>query len=264
MTQSTPQSQPGKGLAIATLASIFGTIVVNTLSNLIPPGGESVGEIANTELDGVLILPASYAFAIWGLIYVGLIAYGFYQLRPAQRQNPVYRRASMLLIVACAAQIAWIFLFSLRQYWVSLLAMLVILLSLIGIYLALGIGQQPSHRKERWNVQVPFSIYLAWISVATIVNVASALFASGWQGGPLSVQAWTVVMLVVGAVVAAIAALQRTDVAFTLVFIWAYVAIAIRQANTPAIWLTAVIASVILLGLLLWARQRRPNRLSSS
>ncbi|MEO0491633.1 MAG: tryptophan-rich sensory protein, partial [Cyanobacteria bacterium J06659_2] len=65
-------------LPLFTLVAILATLMVNTLSNFFPPGGQNVGEISNTVLSGVLITPANYAFAIWGLIYIGLIAYGVY------------------------------------------------------------------------------------------------------------------------------------------------------------------------------------------
>jgi ammonia channel protein AmtB len=76
-------------LAILTWIAILGTLLVNSLSNFFPPGGQNVGEIANTILAGVLITPANYAFAIWGVIYVGLIAYGVYQ---SQRPNVSIQR----------------------------------------------------------------------------------------------------------------------------------------------------------------------------
>jgi hypothetical protein len=162
------------------------------------------------------------------------------------------RRVNLLLIVACLAQIAWIYLFTLRLFAVSVLAMLIILLSLIGAYLQLEIGKTSASRDRRWMAQIPFSIYLSWISVATIVNIASALYAAGWNGWGIGDTSWTVIMLIVGAVLGAIVAFKRADIAFTLVFVWAYVAIAVRQFGNPAISGTAIVSAiglVILLGL---------------
>jgi hypothetical protein len=226
------------------------TLIVNTLSNLFPPGGMNVGMIANTLLKDVLILPANYAFAIWGLIYVGLVAYGVYQLRPPQRRDITLRWVNILLIVACLAQVAWIYLFTLQQFWWSVLAMLGILLPLIGAYLQLRTSSQRS-RDFKWLAQIPFSVYLAWISVATIVNVACALFSSGWNGWGISPIAWTVIMLVIGAVVAGLVLWQFRDSAFGLVFIWAYLAIALRQVAISPIWMTAVVLALAIGGLLL-------------
>nr|WP_290225737.1 tryptophan-rich sensory protein [Trichocoleus desertorum] len=261
MKVSPPESQAGSrvgiGLAIATFVAIIATLLVNALSNFFPIAGLNIGEVANTILGGVQITPANYAFAIWGLIYIGLIAYGVYQFGPAQRQDPTIRRVDTLLIVACLAQIAWVYLFTLQLFWPSVVAMVAILLSLIGAYLRLGTGKGRVSRNRQWFAQTPFSIYLGWISVATIVNVASALYSSGWDGWGLGATSWTVVMLVVGAIIGSIVAVQRADVAFTSVFIWAFVAIALRQVATSAILVTAIGGAIAMAALLLWSRSKR-------
>jgi hypothetical protein len=232
--------------AIATLIAILATLTINVLSNFFPPQGLNIGEIANTILNGVKITPANYAFAIWGLIYLGLIAYGIYQLRRVRENNLVLHRANSCLIVACLAQIVWVFLFTNRLFWFSVVAMVAILVSLIAAYLQLDIGRRRGSREQKWLVNMPFSVYLGWISVATIVNVASALYISQWDGWGISAEGWTAIMLVVGGIIGALVALQRGDLAFTLVFIWAYIAIAIRQATSPPIWITAVIVAIAL------------------
>lgn len=244
-------------LPIATLFAILATLSVNIVSNFFPPRGANIGEIANTILQGVQITPANYAFAIWGLIYLGLIAYGIYQLRPGQRGNSTIRRVDLLLIIACIAQIAWVYLFTLRLFGFSVVAMIAILLSLIGAYLQLRIGKERVSRQTLWLVHAPFSIYLGWISVATIVNIASALYIWNWDGWGISATGWTVVMLIVGAAIAAIVALKRADIAFTLVFIWAYVAIAMRQLGDPFIWITAVVAAMAMAVLLVFSTKRK-------
>jgi len=243
-----------RSLAIATVIAIIATLLVNTLSNLFPPGGQNVGEIANTLLSGVLITPANYAFIIWGLIYIGLIAYGIYQLQPTQQRDPNFWRINKLLIVACVAQIVWIFCFTLKLFALSIIPMLVILLSLLNIYRNLGIGEKRSSWQQRWLVQIPFSVYTAWISVATIVNIASALYIAGWDGWGLSDAMWTAIMLFVGGLVAGIIALMLKDVPFVLVFAWAYGAIALRHTDTPTIWITAVVVTLLLLGLVAFKR----------
>ncbi|MGD1904526.1 MAG: tryptophan-rich sensory protein [Leptolyngbyaceae cyanobacterium] len=240
-------------LAIATLLAIFGTLAINTLSNIFPPGGENVGEIANTTLAGVLITPANYAFAIWGLIYVGLIAYGVYQLRPAQRQDPVLQTVNRCLIVACVAQMLWIGLFTLKYFTLSIPVMLVILGALIVCYQALKIGQ-PARRDRRWYANYPFGLYLGWIAVATVVNIASALYAADWSGWGLGDVAWTQIMVVVSGLIAALVIWTKRDIAFTLVFCWAYGAIAIRHGDSMAIAGTAIATAAILLIFLLLRR----------
>ncbi|MBW4651184.1 MAG: tryptophan-rich sensory protein [Kastovskya adunca ATA6-11-RM4] len=243
---------------VATLIAILAAFGVNVYANIAPPSGLTIGEISSTFFGEVPIIPADYAFAIWGLIYLGLISFGVYQVLPAQRQNPRLRRMGYLLVLASVFQIVWVFVFQYQMFVLSVVAMLGILLSLIGAYVRLEIVKERVSRIEKWLVDRPLSIYLAWISVATIVNVASTLDYQGWDGWGISPQGWTVVLLIIGAVIATTLRLRRADVAYPLVFIWAYVAIAVRQANNPLLAATAGgLAGILALLLLALALQRR-------
>ena len=237
-----------KGLAISTWMAIIGTLLVNTLSNFFPIGGQTVADLANGPLGGVLITPANYAFSIWGLIYGGLIAYAWYQSRRKHRGQLIIKRINLCLIMACVAQMAWIYLFTLQLYWLSVVAMVAILLPLIAAHSELG-DDQPDSRRRRM-VHGPISIYLAWISVATVVNVASAFYGSGLKELGLSGAVWTAIMVTVANLIGALVLVQRRDIPFALVFIWADVAIAQRHATMPTIWVPALVMVVALGGLL--------------
>lgn len=242
-----------------TLSAILAAFGINVLANVAPINGLTIGEISNTFFKEVLITPANYAFAIWGLIYLGLITFGIYQVLPAQRQNSSVRRIGYLLVMASLAQIAWVFLFQYRLFTLSLVAMLLILLPLSGSYLRLRMSKERVSRQEKWFVYIPLSIYLAWISVATIVNVALTLHNLGWKGGEISPQVWTALALIAGAAIAATVSIQQADIAFVLVIVWAYIAIAVRQANLPLIATTAggfAIALIVLLILTVLRRRR--------
>lgn len=248
----------GKGLAIATWVAILGTLGVNTLSNFFPVDGNTVADLANGPLAGVLITPANYAFAIWGVIYVGLISYAWYQAQRKQRGQLLIRRINACLIVACVAQMAWIYLFTLQLYWLSVLAMALILLSLVAAYSELEDGQHQVEKRRRRMVHGPVSIYLAWISVATVVNVASAFYANGFSNLGLSGAVWTAIMVMVANVIAMLAIIQRRDLSFALVFVWADVAIAQRHQDIPIIWISALVMVLALVGL--FVVQRYPRK----
>lgn len=250
MRSSASPSSSDRLRQILTLVAIFGSIGVNALSNIIPPAGQTIGEVANTQFADLRVLPANYAFAIWGLIYIGLIAFGFYQLRADQRENPIFRRVDYALITACVAQAIWVYLFLVGQFWLSTVAMLVILLALIASYVWLGVGLHPVSRREKWSAHLPFGIYLGWISVATIVNVASALDASAWTGGGISPEIWAIVLAIVAAGLAGWIFLTRQDYSFPGVIVWALVAIAVRQAAFASVAITAIVLAIGLLVLM--------------
>lgn len=242
-----------KGLAIATWFAILSALGVNILFVVFPINGNTIADLANGPLGGVLITPANYAIImIWRIIYVGLIAYAWYQSRRNHSGQLLIKRINYCLVLACVAQIAWVYLFTLQLYWLSVVAMIVILLALIAAYSELEDGQHyPNRRRGRW-VNGPVSIYLAWISVATVVNIASALYASGLQDLGLSGEVWTAIMLVVANLIAAVAIVKRRDLPFALVYIWADIAIAQRHQAISTIWVPALAMVIALVGLLIY------------
>lgn len=231
---------------LVTLAAIIGAFVVNVVSNIFPLNGLNIGEISNTLFKNVQIIPANYAFAIWGLIYLGLFAFGIYQVLPNQRHDSDLRKISYLLVIACFAQSIWVYLFLSRLFLLSVVAMLGILLPLISIYVRLGIGTNPVSRIKKWCVTIPISIYLGWISVATIVNVACALYFVGWNGWGISAQVWTVILLLVAAALAAFIAVQRQDIAYPGVTVWAMVAVAMKQWDNPTLRIVSLVCAALI------------------
>jgi hypothetical protein len=223
--------------------SVLATIAINGLANALPLNGQNTGEISD-RFD-VYFVPAGYVFSIWGVIYLGLILYAIYQALPAQRTNPRLANTDLLFILSCAANIAWLFLWHYNLFPLTLVAMIALLLLLTAIYLRLGTGLLDVPSGERWLVQVPFSIYLGWVTVATIANVTSVLDYLNWGGWGISEEVWAMIMLAAGTVIAALVALTRGDAAYLLVIIWAFVGIAVKHAATPSVAMAAWIASAV-------------------
>lgn len=234
----------------STSIAIFAAFGMNVLANINPLNGLTIGEISQNIFKDVLITPASYAFAIWGLIYLGLISFSIYQALPAQKASLLLNKIGYKLVFSSISQIVWVICFLYRQYAASMIAMLCILLPLIGAYLDLPFKTRLS-RSQRWLVRMPISIYLAWISVATIVNGAIVLSAWQWDGWGISPAIWTVIMLLVAGLVTHFVTLPRLDFAYAGVFVWAAIAIAIKNANTTLIAGTAIGLSISLIILLL-------------
>ncbi len=233
---------------ILTLVAILGAIVVNSLSNFFPLNGLNVGQLSNTVFAPVLLTPANYAFAIWGVIYLGLIALGIYQLQPARRYSPKLRHSGYRLIIASIAQCAWIYLFLARWFPLSVLAMLGILIALANTYVYINRDRTHISRQEHWFIHAPISLYFGWITVATVVNVTLMLFSFNWDGGGIAPTIWTVMMMAVSTAIAAVISFKYRDPVYVGVIIWALVAIAIRQLAIPLI----ALSGAIMAGGLLW------------
>jgi benzodiazapine receptor len=244
---------------LVVLLAVVATIVLNGLANALPLNGQMTGEISDRFQ--VYFVPAGYVFSIWGLIYLALGAYAVYQALPAQRENPRLRRVGYLFVFSCLANIAWLFLWHYERFVWTVIAMLGLLLSLIAIYLRLGIGRTQVPPAERWLVHVPFSIYLGWITVATVANVTSLLDYVNWGGWGIGPQAWAVIMLIAATAIASAVGLTRRDIAYLLVIVWAFVGIAVKHAATPlvatAAWATTGIVVLMLVVSVLI--RRRPD-----
>ena len=236
---------------VITIVAVVATIVVNALANILPFNGQETGAISDRF--AIYFVPAGYVFSIWGLIYLGLIAYAIFQALPAQRENPRLQSIGGLFALASIANIAWVFLWHYEVFLATLPVMLILLVSLIAIYLRLGTGRTQVGAAERWLVRVPFSIYLGWITVATIANATQLLYFLGWNGGFLSPELWTVIMLAVATAVAWLMAITRRDVAYLLVLIWAFVGIAGKHADTPLVSGAAWIATVLVAAAVVWS-----------
>jgi len=215
---------------IVVAVAVVVTIVINILANALPFNNVGTGVIS--DWFEVYFVPAGYVFAIWGLIYVGLISFAIYQALPAQRENPRLRRIGYIFVLSSAANIAWLFfwhyLWQKPLFPLTLVDMLILLGTLIAIYLRLGTGRSEAPLGERLAVRLPFSIYLGWITVATIANVTDLLYHWGWRPDAVPGQVWAVVVLAAAVAIAALMSYFRGDVAYLAVLVWAFVGIALN------------------------------------
>ncbi|RDE12749.1 MAG: hypothetical protein C4K47_07205 [Candidatus Thorarchaeota archaeon] len=236
-------------MQIANALSILAALAVNLLANVIPLNGVTTGAVADSYPN--LFTPPGYVFAIWGVIYILLGVFMVYQVRANQRDAPYLKQIGLWYVLASLANITWLFLFHYSYGMPALLVLsmvpiVVLLFSLLIIYLRLGIGKTAVAMKERLAVHLPVSVYLGWISLATIANTASVLNVL-IPGIPLDVQAlWTAVVIVVALVITILMIIRRNEIAFPLVVIWASVGIAVKQMATQTIYATALSAAIII------------------
>lgn len=225
---------------ISVVVSVLVTLVVNILANALPLNGQNTGEISDRF--NVYFVPAGYVFSIWGLIYIGLIAYTIFQALPAQRDNPRLRATGWWITLGGIANSVWIFLWHYNQFPLTLIAMLVLLTTLIVTYLRLGIGRTKVTSGEKWAVHLPFSIYLGWITVATVANVTSLLDYLKWDGFGLAPELWMGIVLAAVLVIAVMMNFTRRDVAYAAVILWALAGISVKHAAVAAVavptWIT--------------------------
>lgn len=230
-----------KAHQISTVLATLVTITINALANILPLNGLETGVISD-RFD-IFFVPAGYVFSIWGLIYLALLAYTVYQVLPSQAENPVLKKIAPYYWIASAANSVWIFLWHYEIFELTLIAMVTILVTLILISRVLIDTQG----LEKWLVRLPFSIYLGWISVATIANVSQTLFLFEWNGWGIGGQTWAVIMLAVASLFGIGKAWKENDTPYVLVLVWAFVGITVSQADAVLVVNTAWGTAALLL-----------------
>jgi hypothetical protein len=221
-------------------------IVVNGLAGSTTVlGGVTSADVS--DMYPTLITPAGFTFAIWGIIYTLLLLFTVYQLLPKNRDKPFLSQVGLLFGLSSACNICWLFLWHYDYITYSLALMLALLASLILIYLRLGIGKTAVSIKEMVFVHLPFSVYLGWISIATIANVSVALTAVGWDGLGIEASTWAVAIICVALLLSFAVLATRKDIAFCFVVVWALLGILTKQSEQEGIVLASEIGIVLLL-----------------
>lgn len=229
-----------KAHQIITVLATLVTITINALANILPLNGLETGVISDRF--EIFFVPAGYVFSIWGLIYLALIAYAVYQALPAQAENPTLKKIAPFYWVGSVANSIWIFLWHYEVFSWTVIAMVAILITLILISQKLI----ETDGLEKWLVRLPFSIYLGWISVATIANVSQNLFLYKWNGWGIGNEIWAVIMLAVASLLGILKIWQEKDTPFALVLIWAFVGITVSQAGIALVVNTAWVSVIVL------------------
>lgn len=223
------------------IAAFFIVIVCNVLSTTLPINNQSMPEISAKYPS--LFTPAGFTFSIWGVIYTALLVFVIYQALPAQRNNETIASISRLFQINCAANALWIIVWHYDLLTVSVLVMLVILTTLVLIYRKLV--------DASLILRLPFSLYTAWISLATIANISALQIGSGWDDIGLSAIQWTLLKLALVGAIGASVGIRYRDTAFILVIAWGAYGISEMQYATPQVagaaqtlcWLALMLAA---------------------
>ncbi|ASR49268.1 hypothetical protein B4V02_22465 [Paenibacillus kribbensis] len=230
------------------ILAFIAVIVVNILASTLPIGGKNTNAVS--KMYPTLATPAGYAFSIWSLIYLLLACFVVYQATPAGQAKRSVQSIGIFFILSCLFNIIWILLWQYIYVELCVIVMILYLLSLSVVYVRTR-TPQPT-RGEMWFVKLPFSLNLGWVSVAAIINIAGALKKNEWSTWGLHKTTWAIIILLIGTALAIMVSFPYRDSIYPLVFVWAYVAIAIGHPDHEKIRLAAWILAAIILVYALW------------
>lgn len=239
-----------KTLQIANGIALIVTIIINYLSNTGIFNGNTMATISASYQNH--FTPAGYAFSIWGLIYIGLLAFVIYQGRSLFKNIPEEDNSMLQIgwwfVVSCIANCLWIIAWLYDYIGLSVVIMLVLLMALIKIIINTRMELEDAPFKKIAFVWWPFCLYSGWITVALIADIAAWLTKIHWDGFGISEITWTMIMIVVAGAVNLLMTWKRNMREYALVGAWALIAIAVANGEaTPSIVKTAIGVAALLL-----------------
>jgi len=233
------------------LVATFATITVNALANILPFNGITTGEVSDQFQ--TFFVPAGYVFSIWGVIYLLLVVFSFGYRKTVPAGKTYINEVFPLYIFSAVLNSVWIALWHYGYFLTTGVVMVTLLVTLAMIYRILQ-QQKTSTVAEKLVVHLPFWVYLAWISVATIANVSDILWLLNWNGFGIAPVVWAAIMIIVAGALAVYVTLTTVDFAFALVVIWAVIGIVVRFQQETAILYAGVGVTAILA--LTWGYRR--------
>ena len=223
--------------AVLVLVATIGTISFNWLASTGNVNGITPDVIFNRY--PTMITPAKYAFAIWSLIYFGMIAFSIYQLIPAHIAR--FRNIRSLYILSCALNCAWIFFWHGDQIAICLAIIAALLITLLLINLQL---RNTESTGEMWAAKMPFGIYFGWVTAVTLVNFAAVLVYLNVQMSQAAATAVGIALILFAAAAGVLIRIKFSNYFYPLAIAWALTAIAVRQSGQTLIVTAAAVGVV--------------------
>lgn len=232
------------------LVSYVIMIGVNALANILPINNLTTGEVSNSFPN--FFAPAALTFSIWGVIYLSLGIYTFYQLFSKKINLKLSNQINILFIISSFINSTWIFAWHYKIMWLTVVLMLAFLISLIKI--ADVLNKEKLNSGEKLLYKIPFGVYFGWITVATIANITGFLVSIGWNGFGLSDVNWMILILLIGLGIATWRMHKDSNLAYGLVPVWAYIGIWVKHTTPngfnnsyPSIIMTVIVCIVLLI-----------------
>ncbi len=233
--------------AILNSLVLAAVIFWNYYTSVFKINGNTMGSLSQ-EYEN-LFTPASYAFSIWGLIYLALAAQAIFFILRAfspDKDSSFLSQIGPFLILANILNGVWVWVWLMEYTGISVIVMCLILISMIILIINLKMELWDAPKKIIAGVWWPIDLYAGWITVATVANVSAYLAKIGWTG-PFSELTWAIIMIGLTVAVNLFMIWNRNMREFSAVGIWALVAIAVRHwSSSPDLKAAALTGAAII------------------
>lgn len=233
---------------IGNILSLAFALIANFLVGAQILDVQAINEISDKY--ATLLTPATYAFSIWSLVYALLIVFVIYQARDianGKSSNTLPQKIGPYFIIASICNGLWTFIFVKEWIALSVLVLVILTISLYRLIWRVGVGVADAKRREIMFVWWPLLLYAGWVTVATVVNIASWMASRG-----LTPSALLCAVLLIALTAALCWLLARRSVReLLLASAWGIAAIGVQQAKLGESSLMMVVSFACALILLL-------------
>ncbi|MFP4186996.1 MAG: tryptophan-rich sensory protein [Acholeplasmataceae bacterium] len=227
-------------LLIRVIALLFYALVVvmNGLANVLPFGGRTTAEVSADYPN--LFTPTGFTFSIWGVIYLLLGGFVVHVLMAKENviTDPSFKILIGLFAVSSILNVSWLLAWHNDAILLSVIVMVALLVA---------VGLASSYAEAGGTLaRVAFGTYFGWVSIALIANVTVLLKRVGFTGFGFEEVNWLILILLVGLVIGMLVLFRERNVAYGLVFIWAYVGILVKHLSSTG-WDRAYPSAIVVL-----------------
>ena len=238
------------GAAVAVVGAAYGSGAF---------GGQSTADAAGGALSASAtpLAPDVPAFSIWSVIYAGLVVFAIVQALPRTGADPRLRAVSWWVLASMLLNALWLFVVQLGSVGGSVVVILALLAVLAVIFVRL-VRIAPTATGPSLVTDVTAGLYLGWVSIATLANIAAFLTVADVGELGLGATAWSVIVIAAGAALSvAYAVFGRTRpsvvVPVGLAMAWGLLWIGLGRTNGPLLDPTVATAAFVASGVALLA-----------
>ncbi len=212
----------GKKKVIISLLLYIAVIAVNYSSAMGIINGMSQKAVSANY--PTMITPAGFAFAIWGVIYLFILAALLLPFFKGRLNIKTLNKISVSFWVSCFINIAWTFAFSYNLIWLSAILIVALFINILIILIQIKIVRG----REKNFFDVGFGLYGGWLCIASVVNFVAFLVSvkfDFWGNEKL----FYTVLLVLFIIIAALFQKIHENPFFNLSIVWAFFAIIVKS-----------------------------------
>lgn len=222
-------------------ATVFGAVFQVVAGALVPIGAVAGGVPS-------LVIPAGYAFAIWGVIFALGLAYAVYQMLPSRRADPLLRRVGWPLAGAFILDGIWEASVPLRQP-VLLQAIIAGIFACAAVAFVRFVRSERGvlTRADRWLVAPTIGLLFGWITAANVVSFNDALVELGVMGSGVGAALVGALLLIGGGLVTSAfvrigrAGIPQGYLSYAAAVLWGLAAVVVNQYDASLLTSSAAV-----------------------